>query len=423
LHNVRLSGVSALRGVAAFAVPASILAIAHELGARMVTLSPADTALAAHAPVVVLTLGALLAAAFQRGRIFFALVTLAVAWFAYRGYLNRGLAGLSARAVFASLCFFVPLNLAALALTRERGILNLHGLLRAGIIALECGAAAWLAAAGNRETIAWLYQSLTTALPVGSRMPQAALLLTAAGIATAIGLWWRSRSAIDLAFAGAILAWAFAAQGLLQREWPIVFVAAAALILAVAVLQDVYRMAFRDELTGLPARRALNEHLARLGRRYVIAVLDIDHFKKFNDTHGHDVGDQVLKMVATRIERVRGGGVAYRFGGEEFVIVFSGAAAAQALPHLDALRIDVANHGLMLRTSERPPQSPARANARPLKPRAARPPPAGGKKLSVTVSIGVAERSDKLASSAAVLTAADKALYRAKRAGRNRISR
>ena len=57
-------------------------------------------------------------------------------------------------------------------------------------------------------------------------------------------------------------------------------------------------MAFRDELTGLPGRRALNERLQRLPRQYVLAMTDVDHFKKFNDTHGHDVGDEVLKLVA-----------------------------------------------------------------------------------------------------------------------------
>lgn len=201
------------------------------------------------------------------------------------------------------------------------------------------------------------------------------------------------------------------------------FTAAAALILAIAVLQDAYRMAFRDELTGVPGRRAMNDHFARLGRQFVIAVVDIDHFKKFNDTHGHDVGDQVLKMVAKRIERVGGGGSAYRFGGEEFVIVFPGAAAGRVIPHLDALRIDVAQHGLVLRAADRAPQSPLGKRVAPRKPRAARSSHTGAKKLSVHISIGVAERNDKLQTPAAVMTAADKALYRAKRGGRNQVSR
>ena len=65
------------------------------------------------------------------------------------------------------------------------------------------------------------------------------------------------------------------------------------------VAHEAYQMAFRDELTGLPGRRALNERMQRLGRNYVLAMSDVDHFKRFNDTHGHDVGDQVLRLVAT----------------------------------------------------------------------------------------------------------------------------
>jgi GGDEF domain-containing protein len=75
------------------------------------------------------------------------------------------------------------------------------------------------------------------------------------------------------------------------------------LMIAAAVAHEAYQMAFRDELTGLPGRRALNERMQRLGRNYVIAMSDVDHFKKFNDTHGHDVGDQVLRLVASRCPR------------------------------------------------------------------------------------------------------------------------
>ncbi|HAG79498.1 MAG TPA: GGDEF domain-containing protein, partial [Pseudomonas sp.] len=75
------------------------------------------------------------------------------------------------------------------------------------------------------------------------------------------------------------------------------------LMLVTAIAHEAYLMAFRDELTGLPGRRALNERLQRLGRQYVLAMADVDHFKRFNDTYGHDVGDQVLKMVASRLRK------------------------------------------------------------------------------------------------------------------------
>ena len=74
-----------------------------------------------------------------------------------------------------------------------------------------------------------------------------------------------------------------------------------ALILIVALLQESHQLAFRDALTGLPGRRALEERLRALGGHYAIAMVDVDHFKKFNDTHGHDIGDQVLKLVGGRL--------------------------------------------------------------------------------------------------------------------------
>ena len=78
-------------------------------------------------------------------------------------------------------------------------------------------------------------------------------------------------------------------------------------MIVAAVVHEAYQMAYRDELTGLPGRRALNDRLERLGRNYVIAMADVDHFKKFNDTHGHDVGDEVLKLVASQLRKVGGG--------------------------------------------------------------------------------------------------------------------
>ncbi|MBA1201679.1 diguanylate cyclase [Pseudomonas capeferrum] len=90
------------------------------------------------------------------------------------------------------------------------------------------------------------------------------------------------------------------------------------LMIAAAVSQEAYQMVFRDELTGLPGRRALNERLQCLGRTYVLAMTDVDHFKKFNDTHGHDVGDQVPRLVASKLSKVSGGGRANRHGMERF---------------------------------------------------------------------------------------------------------
>lgn len=185
------------------------------------------------------------------------------------------------------------------------------------------------------------------------------------------------------------------------------------LMLVAAVAHEAYQMAFRDELTGLPGRRALNERLQRLGRDYVIAMVDVDHFKKFNDTHGHDVGDQVLRLVASQLRKVGGGGKAYRYGGEEFTLLFPGKSLEQCLPHLEAVRQAIEHYRMQLRDKHSRPRDDREGKQR----RAGK--TAG--EVSVTVSMGVAERQAEQRTPQEVIKAADKALYSAKAAGRNCI--
>ena len=185
------------------------------------------------------------------------------------------------------------------------------------------------------------------------------------------------------------------------------------LALVVSVAQEAYQMAFRDELTGLPGRRALNERLQRLGRQYVIAMADVDRFKAFNDTHGHDVGDEVLRLVASRLRTVGGGGRAYRYGGEEFALVFPGRDLEHCLPHLEAVRLSVEGYPLQLRDRAGRPKDPEQGRQR----RGA----SAATAVSVTISIGVAERLMTQRAPEEVIKLADQALYSAKAAGRNCI--
>jgi diguanylate cyclase (GGDEF)-like protein len=187
--------------------------------------------------------------------------------------------------------------------------------------------------------------------------------------------------------------------------------AGAGLVLAVSLVEASYVIAYGDELTGLPGRRALTEALGRLGGTYTIAMVDIDHFKKFNDAYGHDVGDQLLRMVGARLGEVGGGGRAFRYGGEEFAIIFDGASVDEAVPHLEALRKRIETTGFALRGPDRPrrrPEAP-RASTRPVQ------------RVSVSVSIGAAATNGREDRAEDVLDAADAALYRAKEQGRNRL--
>ena len=141
------------------------------------------------------------------------------------------------------------------------------------------------------------------------------------------------------------------------------------------------------------------------------STVDADHFKRFNDTYGHDVGDQVLRMVASRLGGVSGGGKAFRYGGEEFSVIFPNKSTKDAAPHLEALRRAVA-------ASRFPVRGPGHPRKKPPTPK---PSVASRKEVSVTVSIDVADYVDRGTDPQRVLKSADKALYRAKSAGRNRV--
>jgi diguanylate cyclase (GGDEF)-like protein len=205
--------------------------------------------------------------------------------------------------------------------------------------------------------------------------------------------------------------------------------AAAACILVAAVIENSYLLAYHDELTTLPSRRAFNDALLRLQHPYSIAVVDIDHFKRFNDTYGHDTGDQVLRLVASRLSFVTGGGQAYRCGGEEFAILFPGKSTLEIVPHLEQLRVAIASSEFRMRSADRrqvsrgPDRRNERTRSRTRKGHAIRRLTREGliTGLSVTVSIGAATSTKEKAIPDLILQAADKALYRAKANGRNRV--
>ena len=164
-------------------------------------------------------------------------------------------------------------------------------------------------------------------------------------------------------------------------------------------------MAVTDQLTGLYNRRYLASHLSAMfdraywtGRPLSVMVLDIDHFKNVNDTHGHDVGDKVLKEFAERIANsVRGIDLACRYGGEEFLIAMTDTDLAFASVVAERLRHEIANAKFNLN--------------------------AGRDELNVTVSIGLSstENGPEEDSAQKLIKRADEALYEAKSAGRNRV--
>ena len=200
---------------------------------------------------------------------------------------------------------------------------------------------------------------------------------------------------------------------------------AAALILASCIVENSYSLAYQDELTGLASRRAFNDALLSLKAPYAIAAVDIDHFKRINDAFGHDTGDQVLRLVASKLARVSGGGEAFRVGGEEFTILFPGRLAADVADHLELLRLNIEGSPFRLRTGEERRKARRESDRRTSAARRSKKQPvllpqSEPGMVNVTVSIGIAESQPK-SRAEEIVEQADQALYKAKQAGKNRI--
>ena len=362
-------------------------------------------------PIVVFGLGFLLALRFQRSRLVFALLVLA--------FLEWGLdhtrAGDVGRFVWQAAAVLLPLNLAAIMLMTERGIFTRTGLARIAILLAQVGGVAAAARYAPAEAGTILrYQVLPAHWSSWTPLAQIPLLAFLAGAALIVtGIIFRA-SPTGRAFLWALVA---AFLGMHSVDTPMattIYGSTAGLILVVAVIEASYLMAYHDGLTGLPARRALTEALHRVSGKFTIAMVDVDHFKKLNDRYGHDVGDQVLRMLASRLAAVPSGGRAFRYGGEEFAILFPGDSVEDCLPALETLRRGIEGSKFTIRRRLQRRRKPAKTKNGN----------GGGRgrpQIAVTVSIGAAESNGRQDAPDLVVQAADRALYRAKDAGRNRV--
>jgi len=398
-----------------------LLAVAALLHTGAITLS---TALITFAFCGALIAGLLMAWRFHSSRIFLALVVLFLAQRAI-SYFTGGHVPASGpgSTALAAVGLLLPLNFVLLSFEQEKGF-TFSSVAPAGLLLFV--QSVFVAVLSRPEPFA--AQHALRHPQVAAPLPFATLLaFSAAAVVLLIrfllfhkpvenGLLW--------ALAAGFLALRFGGVGRIASA----YFATAAFLLAVSIVETSYLLAYHDELTTLPSRRAFHDALLRVVPPYSIAMVDIDHFKRCNDTYGHDTGDQVLRLVASRLSRVSGGGQAYRCGGEEFAILFPGKTTSDVVEHLEKLRSGIEASTLRLRGKDRrqdargPDRRSSRGRGRSPDRKAVRQllSSTSTTEISVTASIGVAtSRQD--CSAEEIVQAADKALYRAKAAGRNRI--
>ncbi len=181
-----------------------------------------------------------------------------------------------------------------------------------------------------------------------------------------------------------------------------------------AIYRIYWEKAYIDQLTGVYNRRSLDERMENLGKKYVVAIIDIDHFKDFNDSFGHLEGDHVLRFVARRLAKVLGPGI-YRYGGEEFCALFPHDTINAAARKIEQARKAVESREFHIRAPVEIRQHTS-ARDRGLH-------PAQTSSTRITISAGIASKDIPDESPRDAIELADRALYFAKQNGRNRVVR
>jgi len=396
-------------------VPTALICAAFVGRAYVIHLDGDSRVILENLPYLLCLVALIMANLFNRSRMMLSALGVAIFYWAVQHFLQETLSDPETADRYLAISFSLPILTFYLLLLPERGIWNLYGVIFIlafsflGLLCVQLGP--WLPSLSESARVYYAPNPLQWyVLSLG-----VSLLMALVAVVGVILLCMRNED-IEAALIGAFISLYLILALLHIEHVSVAMGTAAALCLLWGLLRSSHAMAYRDELTGLPGRRALNERLKMLGGSFTIAMLDVDHFKRVNDTYGHDVGDEVLKLVASRFRRVGGGGTAYRYGGEEFCIVFPRKEVEATIAPLEQMREEISNYTMSIRDRH---LRPKRAKEGSRKRGATR---MGSNQLSITISGGIASRSPECPDSDSVVAAADKKLYQAKKAGRNRLS-
>jgi len=328
---------------------------------------------------------------FNRNRFIFIILPLL---FIYFGFVYLG--GKRATDLFLYASMLYPLHLLLFLCLKERGLFSIWGILKIAFFVVEIAVILYLVIYPNADFIALLKMKLfvISFYPLEDISIIIAILVIFIMVALVLFNRYLLYNSSFLVIAVTFYMGFYFIKTSYAKELSLL---AIGVIIFILLIRESYRLAFYDELTSLPGRRALVEDMAKLGMKYSLAMIDIDHFKKFNDTYGHDTGDEVLKMVASKLAEVGGGGKAYRYGGEEFVLLFPSREVDESYKHTDILRETIAKSPFIVRNKQ------------------------NSKTIYINISSGIVQKNSQDKDPFAVMKRADNALYKAKKAGRNQV--
>lgn len=357
--------------------------------------------------LTVLVLGVAAVVKYKPNRLLLGIVLLLIA--------DRAVASSSAEPGAAILlqpvALLLPLNLLGLSWLEERGALTRAAAFGFGAIVVQMTLVALVASTATAVTSLPFSVNLLPAVWLDwTPISQPAFI---ASMGVLVVLFVKVVREPIPATRGLLWGTACAVLALLSTEGTTFFFASAILVMTVAAYGTAQTLAATDELTELPDRPSFDEALTHLRKSYSIALVGVDGFKDFNEKYGEETGDQVLRRVGFVLAEIGGGGTGYRYGVDEFAVIFPGKDIDDVHKHLDSVRAQIGGRPFGIRATRHNPWSPEDGTSKP---------EGSGKKVLLTVSIGVTERGGKVFDPVQVVGEADQALYKARRAGGNRVA-
>jgi len=364
-------------------------------------------------PIIVIGAGVLVGFIFKRIWLMLVILILAIADRALLHFAaNTAVTMEGGRLIYHAISFLLPFNLCVFAFMKRRGNMTWQSIWFLGAILLQgCG-------------VAFIYQNKSLGFgafleyssiywPILERIPLSQLALFAFGIAFFyyLFLYIRTRGVIERAFCWALISIFYALA--LGRIGPVssIYFSTAGIIFVISVIENIYVEGFQDEVTDLPTGKNMRGILSQLDTGYTVALIEVDNFTRLKDNHGRRVSKQVLRSVGSKLTSVTGGGKPFRYAGEVFAVVFPGMFLQNTLPHMEELRQTIKKPGALTQSQKSPGKKPKKLKGIEIL----------ANKIQVTVSIGVAERSEADMTPHQAIKKAEKALITAKSEGHDRM--